>query len=229
MTTIELNMSRNGVYRNGYAPKRPASDHWTGNFILRVTLQTTTGSARLPVICPRCIVDLIGGYVSCLFVFVYYSIIMPNTSCCVPYCHSASKRHTHLSMHTLPRDDATKRQWAALIRNETLRVNSRGTSVCGLHFVGGRRTYDTRLPSIFPWTSEWSEVVHAYNVKATLAAKRLSDHVYCAKPLKACLLTLDIPPTLSTCPRVGSNSSPTITAAATTTQDHTDVRAILFS
>ena len=145
---------------------------------------------------------------------------MPKTNCCVPYCHSASKRHIHLTMHSLPRDDATKRQWAALIRNETLRVNSRGTSVCGLHFVGGRRTYDTRLPSIFPWTSEWSEVVRAYNSKATAAANRLSDHEYCAKSLKATLLTLDIPPTLSTRSRAGN-----ITAAATTTRDHADVRA----
>ena len=65
--------------------------------------------------------------------------------------------------------------------------------------------------------------MRAYNKTATAAANRLSDHVYCTKSLKATLLTLDIPPTLSTRSRAGN-----ITAAATTTRDHADVRAFFF-
>ena len=92
---------------------------------------------------------------------------MPKTNCCVPYCHASSTRHTRLSWHRLPKDKEIKRQWAVLIRNDTLRVDSNGTSVCGLHFLGGRKTYDIRLPSIFPWTPEWTDVVNAYNSKLT--------------------------------------------------------------
>ena len=53
---------------------------------------------------------------------------MPKTNCCVPYCHASSTRHTRLSWHRLPKDKEIKRQWAALIRNDTLRVDSNGTS-----------------------------------------------------------------------------------------------------
>ena len=73
---------------------------------------------------------------------------MPKTNCCVPYCHVSSTRHTQSSWHRLPKDKETKRQWAALIRNDTLHVDSNGTSVCGCHFLGGRKTYAIRLPSM---------------------------------------------------------------------------------
>ena len=156
---------------------------------------------------------------------------MPKTNCCVPYCHASSARHTHLSWHRLPKDKETKRQWAALIRNDTLRVDSNGTSVSiwGLHFLGGRKTYDIRLPSIFPWTPEWSEVVNEYNSKLTSDPTCQDDHGYSAKSRKPALLTLDVPPRLSTCSpsakrlrrRTTQNSSPnakpTAAAAATST------------
>ena len=143
---------------------------------------------------------------------------MPNTNCCVLYCHASSARHTQLSWYRLPKDKETKRQWGALIRNDTLQVDSNGTSVCGLHFLGGRKTYDIRLPSIFPWTPEWSEVVNEYNSRLTSPASATcqDDHGYSAKSRKPALLTLDVPPRLSTCSssakrlcrRTTQNSSP---------------------
>ena len=118
---------------------------------------------------------------------------MLKTNCCVPYCHASSTRHTRLSWHRLPKDKEIKRQWAALIRNDTLRVDSNGTSVCGLHFLGGRKTYDIRLPSIFPWTPEWTDVVNAYNSKLTDPTCH-DDHGYSNESRKPALLTLYVPP-----------------------------------
>ena len=146
---------------------------------------------------------------------------MPKTNCCVPYCHAVSKRHKLLSWHILPRDEQLRKEWMVLIRNDNLRVNSKGTSVCGLHFRGGRRTYDEKKPIIFPWTPEWPSLINEYNEKAIdeFSTKCLVDHVYnknCSKPKKPALLTLDIP-ALSTCSpavrrlpsRTAHNSSPT--------------------
>ena len=73
---------------------------------------------------------------------------MPNTNCCVPLYHATSKRHTQLSWHALPIDPKlNNKQPTVAISNDTLKVNSRGTSACGLHFQGERRTHDvnTRL------------------------------------------------------------------------------------
>ena len=105
--------------------------------------------------------------------------------------------------------------------------------MCGLHFLGGRKTYDVRLPSIFPWTPEWSDVVNGYNSRLTSAASATcqDDHGYSAKSRKPVLLTLDVPPKLSTCShaaakrlrrRTTQNSfptakpKPTVSSAATT-------------
>ena len=121
---------------------------------------------------------------------------MPNTNCCVPLCHATSKRHKQLSWHALPRDPKLKKRWVVAIRNDTLKVNSRGTSVCGLHFQGGRRTYDVNTPTIFPWTPEWETVVNEYNKKVSeeYATKRLCN----AELQKPALLTLNRPP-ISAC------------------------------
>ena len=74
-----------------------------------------------------------GGQFCLLIVFLHGSACstlllsvrsMPKTNCCVPYCHASSTRHTRLSWHRLPKDKEIKRQWAALIRNDILRVDS---------------------------------------------------------------------------------------------------------
>ena len=143
-------------------------------------------------------------------------VIMPKTNCCVPHCHATSKRHKHLSWHVLPRDETLRKRWIVLIRNDNLRVSSKGTSVCGLHFRGGRRTYDENTPTIFPWTPEWTGLVNDYNKKVTDESSSLmNDHQYSSDSVKPALLTLDIPE-LSACSpavrrlrkRITKNSSP---------------------
>ena len=42
--------------------------------------------------------------------------------------------------------------WIESISNDTLKVNSRGTSECGLHFQGERRTHDVNTATIFPYS-----------------------------------------------------------------------------
>ena len=80
----------------------------------------------------------------------FTGIIMPNTNCCVPLYHATSKRHTQLSWHALPIDPKLNKQPTVEISNDTLKVNSRGTSECGLHFQGERRTHDVNTATIFP-------------------------------------------------------------------------------
>ena len=81
---------------------------------------------------------------------------MPKTNCCMPHCHATSKRYKHSSWHVFPRDETLRKRWIVLIRNDNLRVNLKGTSLCGLHFRGSRRTYEEKTPTIFPWMPEWS-------------------------------------------------------------------------
>ena len=45
-----------------------------------------------------------------------------------------------------------KRLTVAIISNDILKVNSRGTSECGLHFQGERRTHDVNTATIFPYS-----------------------------------------------------------------------------
>ena len=85
---------------------------------------------------------------------------------------------------------------AVVIRNKTLKVNSQGTLVCGLHFQGGRRTYDVITPTLFPWMPEWKTVVNDYNKKVT---DDYSTKLVCNAELqKPALLTLNLSP-ISTC------------------------------
>ena len=122
---------------------------------------------------------------------------MPKTNCCVPHCHATSKRHKHV----LPRDETLRKRWMVLIRNDNLRVNSKGTSVCGVHFRGGLRT-EENTPTIFPWMPEWTGLVNAYNKKVTDESSSLmNDHQYSSDSVKRALLTLDIPE-LSACSRL---------------------------
>ncbi|KAI0242934.1 hypothetical protein LSAT2_010336 [Lamellibrachia satsuma] len=124
---------------------------------------------------------------------------MTKTNCCVPYCHATSKRHTTLKFYTLPKDAKVRNRWDSSIRNGNLKVNSKGTSVCSLHFCGGRKTYDINHPTIFPWTSEWEAVVEKYNDEVTIQSH---DHSYTAKANSPRLLTLDRPKSASKTVRV---------------------------
>ena len=82
-------------------------------------------------------------------------------NCCVPLCSSDGKRHRGLSFHVIPSDPTKKKEWEDAIRNDNLASKPH---VCGLHFVTGRRQYG-EMPSIFPWTAGWADIVTKYNTK----------------------------------------------------------------
>ncbi|XP_060789802.1 uncharacterized protein LOC132894244 isoform X2 [Neoarius graeffei] len=88
---------------------------------------------------------------------------MPKVNCCVPYCVSTTKRTPNLSFYQLPVEENRRKKWISLIRNENLRTESKWTSVCSLHFSGGKKTYLNRDPAIFPWSAEWPSVIEDYN------------------------------------------------------------------
>ena len=123
-----------------------------------------------------------------------------KTNCCVSYCHADSTRHMRLSYHAIPRDLKLRKRWVKSIRNDSLKLKSKGTTVCGLHFRGGRRTYLINVPTIFPWTSEWREVVEQYNSETLATGTTTSDHSY-STPGRCHLLTLNIPPSTTSANR----------------------------
>ena len=86
----------------------------------------------------------------------------------MPGCHSESRGNKDLKFYRLPTEKKPKERqlWARLVRNENLRLDSEWTSVCGLLCRNGRKTYDERTPTIFPWSSEWPKVIADYNSKA---------------------------------------------------------------
>ena len=102
--------------------------------------------------------------------------------------------------------------------------------MCGLHFQGGRRTYDVNTPTIFPWTPEWETVANAYNMKVSdeYATKRLCN----AELQKPALLMLNRPPISACSPaavrrsrqrrRTPESTSRTTTAAAASCQLSTE-------
>ena len=79
----------------------------------------------------------------------FTGIIMPNTEL---LCHATSKRNKQLSWHALPIDPKLNKRLTVAISNDTLEVNSRGTSECGLHFQGERRMHDINTATIFPYS-----------------------------------------------------------------------------
>ena len=77
---------------------------------------------------------------------------MGKFNCCVPKCTNNWRNSPNLPFHSLPKDPMVPAEYNRLIRNETLRVCSQNTKICGGHFVGGERACRTELPSIFPWS-----------------------------------------------------------------------------
>ena len=88
---------------------------------------------------------------------------MPHVNCCVPNCVSTSRRTPSLKFYILPVEKKRRKLWISLIRNDCLRTSSRWTSVCSLHFPGGRKTNVIKDPTIFPWSAEWPVVIEEYN------------------------------------------------------------------
>ena len=86
-------------------------------------------------------------------------------NCCVPFCSSNGKINKGLSFHTIPSNPTKKKAWKDAIRNDNLTSRPH---MCGLHFVTGRRTYG-EIPSIFPWTAGWTDIMTKYNCRMNTA------------------------------------------------------------
>ncbi|XP_061671206.1 THAP domain-containing protein 11 [Syngnathoides biaculeatus] len=81
---------------------------------------------------------------------------MPGFTCCVPGCYSNSHRDRDLRFYTFPKDTTLREQWLRNISRagvsgcfSTFQPTT-GHRVCSVHFVGGRKTYSIRVPSLFP-------------------------------------------------------------------------------
>ncbi|XP_077421058.1 THAP domain-containing protein 11 [Vanacampus margaritifer] len=81
---------------------------------------------------------------------------MPGFTCCVPGCYSNSHRDRDLRFYTFPKDTTQRELWLRNISRagvsgcfSTFQPTT-GHRVCSVHFVGGRKTYSIRVPSLFP-------------------------------------------------------------------------------
>ena len=82
---------------------------------------------------------------------------MGKHNCCITNCKNNWRNSPHLKFHSLPEDPKVRSQSIKLIRNESLKVFSSNTKICGEHFPGGKRGSRNQLPSIFPWSKKPSK------------------------------------------------------------------------
>ncbi|XP_056135085.1 THAP domain-containing protein 11 [Lampris incognitus] len=81
---------------------------------------------------------------------------MPGFTCCVPGCYNNSHRDRELRFYTFPKDPAQREIWLKNISRagvsgcfSTFQPTT-GHRVCSVHFTGGRKTYNVRVPTLFP-------------------------------------------------------------------------------
>ncbi|KAM3877231.1 THAP domain-containing protein 11 [Diretmus argenteus] len=81
---------------------------------------------------------------------------MPGFTCCVPGCYNNSHRDRELRFYTFPKDTTQREIWLRNISRagvsgcfSTFQPTT-GHRVCSVHFAGGRKTYNIRVPSLFP-------------------------------------------------------------------------------
>ncbi|KAJ3592866.1 hypothetical protein NHX12_005204 [Muraenolepis orangiensis] len=81
---------------------------------------------------------------------------MPGFTCCVPGCYNNSHRDRELRFYTFPKDLTQRELWLKNISRagvsgcfSTFQPTT-GHRVCSVHFSGGRKTYNIRVPTLFP-------------------------------------------------------------------------------
>lgn len=81
---------------------------------------------------------------------------MPGFTCCVPGCYNNSHRDRELRFYTFPKDITQRELWLKNISRagvsgcfSTFQPTT-GHRVCSVHFSGGRKTYNIRVPTLFP-------------------------------------------------------------------------------
>ena len=75
---------------------------------------------------------------------------MPE-SCSIPGCTSrrSKDKASRISFYHLPIDSSIRYQWLVSIKKV-----SEHTRICSLHFVGGKKTVENPLPTLFPWSKQ---------------------------------------------------------------------------
>nr|XP_006825604.1 PREDICTED: THAP domain-containing protein 11-like [Saccoglossus kowalevskii] len=73
-------------------------------------------------------------------------------NCCVPLCFNNSSKNKNLHFYRLPKQETLLKKYTVLIRNDTLKAESKQTRICSAHFDGGKKQWGSHLPTIFPWT-----------------------------------------------------------------------------
>ncbi|XP_031559063.1 THAP domain-containing protein 11-like [Actinia tenebrosa] len=77
---------------------------------------------------------------------------MSHYNCCVPGCTNSFRSASHLHYYRIPKDEAVRKSYKVILKNDSLKLNSTSTRICSEHFEGGAKLSRTHLPSIFPWT-----------------------------------------------------------------------------
>ena len=74
-------------------------------------------------------------------------------NCCVPGCkNSHQNKSPDLKFYCLPKDQELRKTYDVLLKNDSLKIDSRNTRICSEHWEGGEKLSRTHLPSIFPWS-----------------------------------------------------------------------------
>ena len=76
---------------------------------------------------------------------------MSYYNCCVPGCTNSFRNASHLHYYRIPKDDAVRKVYKFILKNESLKLESSATRICSERFEGGEKLSRTHLPMIFPW------------------------------------------------------------------------------
>ena len=82
-------------------------------------------------------------------------------TCCVPGCNNNSKKHKgKFSFYNFPGDQNLRKQWLHNISRKDFHPTT-GHRVCSGHFEGGFKTYQNKVPTVFPLQKSHSKVANA--------------------------------------------------------------------
>lgn len=71
-------------------------------------------------------------------------------TCCVPGCFINSKKHKgQFSFHVFPKDPKLRKKWLLNISRKNFSPTT-GHRVCSAHFLGGKKSYQNAVPTVFP-------------------------------------------------------------------------------
>ena len=77
---------------------------------------------------------------------------MPNFYCCVRGCNNINRNNpADFKLCYIPKGPELRQKYVALLRNETVKIESLTTPVCADHWKGREKLSHTHLPTLLPW------------------------------------------------------------------------------